>query len=1061
MEPSARSTYAKFSRPRVHHACRRPRLFNRLHQACRDNAVVWISSPPGAGKTTLAASYVDVHQLPHLWYQIDHQDSDPATLFHYLGHAAQAAFALEPLPVDPAEAETASHARRFFRRFYSTLPPGSVIVFDNLHEFDWDHAGHLLEIAFSEIPFGLTVLALSRHMLPARLSRMAANGLLKVIDWDELRFDGEEVQALLGHKAALDPACHAMLDKAEGWAAGIVMLREAISRAAADRHPDDLLAAGRKAIFHYFAGEVMDRLSARAQDLLLKLACLPPEDAHDARHEPDQGAAIDLIHRMCDSRWFIARTGTQPALYEFHPYFLEFLQHRARQQLGLEAYARLLRQAAHRLEAKGELNAALGLLHEAGDHTAMANLLLRNAARMCTGSQAEAWREWTRQLPPATMDAVPWLCHWHGISLIQSHPAQARQSLRRAEQAFMASGDTASALQSMAAIVDCQYCEWNDFSPLRRLTQTMLDRLHSLEPLDMSVEKELLIRSRILLGLFLTDLESRDFEHTLHDVLDLLPGCTNGNEQLAAGTIALHCLNWCDIAAARNLIVMLDHLTDSDAVASVNKISWARAAIHRHQLDGDREAAERMIERMHRLVSEDSVQHLRFHVQFRVGLQQLAGRDLAAAQATLDQLRALMNPQRKLEVAYFKLLEALNLLHCGDEGKARRTAEEAHAAGDMLPSIRYQLKLLVAFCASHAADWDGASRWAADALSHAYGRDKKIANDACLMLSAYRHLAHDETMEASACLQTLLASQMREGLSLDLYIATFPRISSPLMSLAMRERIEPDFVRKLILLHRLPPADRSNAEWPWPVKVKALGRLELKVQGEARNSTGKAQQRPMALLKALLVAGPDGAPQTLLARRLWPEAADPKAALHVTVHRLRKLLGHDGAVLVRRGSVLLAADSVWTDVDALGTLCGHIEKLSPTALADVIRQRSHDLLDLYRGAFCDGDDESWMMPTRDALRTRFLSAVTQLGMRLEKLGEWALARQLYASALKAEPLGEASYRGLMRCACAQNDPSAAYSVYRQCRQTLSVVLGRMPSFETERLSFDLGIRNRE
>jgi DNA-binding SARP family transcriptional activator len=179
------------------------------------------------------------------------------------------------------------------------------------------------------------------------------------------------------------------------------------------------------------------------------------------------------------------------------------------------------------------------------------------------------------------------------------------------------------------------------------------------------------------------------------------------------------------------------------------------------------------------------------------------------------------------------------------------------------------------------------------------------------------------------------------------------------------------------------------------------------------------------------------------------------------VHRLRKLLGHDGAVLVRRGSVLLAADSVWTDVDALGTLCGHIEKLSPTALADVIRQRSHDLLDLYRGAFCDGDDESWMMPTRDALRTRFLGAVTQLGMRLEKLGEWALARQLYASALKAEPLGEASYRGLMRCACAQNDPSAAYSVYRQCRQTLSVVLGRMPSFETERLSFDLGIRNRE
>lgn len=100
------------------------------------------------------------------------------------------------------------------------------------------------------------------------------------------------------------------------------------------------------------------------------------------------------------------------------------------------------------------------------------------------------------------------------------------------------------------------------------------------------------------------------------------------------------------------------------------------------------------------------------------------------------------------------------------------------------------------------------------------------------------------------------------------------------------------------------------------------------------------------------------------------------------------------------------------------------------------------------------------MQPRAGLQTLFLGAVGQLGMRLEKLGEWALAQQLYGRALKAEPLGEGIYRGLMRCACAQNDPAGAYSIYRQCRQTLSVVLGRMPSAETERLSSDLGLRNK-
>lgn len=1058
---TAAPPYAKLSRPRVQHACRRSRLFDRLHQACRDNAVAWICSPPGAGKTTLAASYVAIHGLPHLWYQIDQQDSDPVTLFHYLGHAAQIAFGVQPHSFDAAEAVTDSHVRRFFRSFYSALPSGSIIVFDNLHEFDWSGGGELFEIAFSEIPFGLTVFALSRDILPTRLSRMAANGLLTTIDWDELRFDRSEAESLFAHQGALDTTQRAMLDKTDGWAAGIIMLRETLSRAAVDRNPDSLHAAGRNAIFHYFAGEVMNRLPGPVQSLLLKLACMPPEDLHDAVDETVQAGILESVNRLCDNRWFVSRSGTRPERYAFHPCFREFLQHQARRQLGVEDYARLLRQAAHRLEARGEPGAALKLLHEAGDSNAMANLLLRNAARMCMNNQAESWREWTRQLPAAAMDGKPWLCYWHGISLIQSDPPQARQSLRRAEHAFVAGGDIDGALLSMAAIVDSHYHEWNDFAPLRRLTQAMLGRLRTLEPQAMSPEKDLVVRSRILLGLYLTDLESPDFESSLREVLDLLPGCTNGNEQLAAGTIALHCLNWSDIAGARNLIVGLNHLVDSDAVAPMHKVSWARAVLYRHQLDGDRDAAERMLERMRGLASEDGVQHLRFHVQFRIGVQQLARRDLAAARATLDQVRQLMNPQRKLEIAYQKLLESVYLLQDGDHGRARRTAEEAHAAGVMLPSMRYQLKLLVAFCAVHTADWDGASRWAADAVCHAYGRDKDIANDACLMLSAYRHAMHDETVQASACLRALLAAQMQRGLSLDLYISTFPRVSAPLLSLALRERIEPEFVRRLILMHKLPPSDRSNAQWPWPVMVSALGRLELRVQGEPRHPTGKTQQRPMDLLKALLAAGPDGAAQAQLARRLWPDAADARAALHVTVHRLRKLLGHDGAVLVRRGNVMLDTGSVWTDVDALGALCERIERLPAASDAAVIRQCSHELLDLYQGAFCDGDEASWMTLPRDGLRTRFLAAAGQLGTRLEKLGEWSLARQLYARALKAEPLGEAIYRGLMRCAWAQNDPSGAYSIYRQCRQTLSIVLGRMPAPETERLSVDLGLRNRD
>jgi len=78
---------AKTTRPSLTGILPRDRLFKAL-DAARKKSVIWLTGPPGCGKTTLAASYLEQNKLPSLWYQIDEGDADVASFFYYLGLAA-------------------------------------------------------------------------------------------------------------------------------------------------------------------------------------------------------------------------------------------------------------------------------------------------------------------------------------------------------------------------------------------------------------------------------------------------------------------------------------------------------------------------------------------------------------------------------------------------------------------------------------------------------------------------------------------------------------------------------------------------------------------------------------------------------------------------------------------------------------------------------------------------------------------------------------------------------------------------------------------------------------
>ncbi|MBV8636038.1 MAG: hypothetical protein JO002_16200, partial [Burkholderiaceae bacterium] len=321
--------FAKISQPRLHNTLRRERLFSLLDGLRERHAVLWIASPPGAGKTSLAASYLAEKAIPAVWCQIDQGDADAATLFFFLAEAIKDTG--PALPWNVAEQGATGFERLFFRDFYARLPAGAVVVLDNVHEFDWTTSGCLLEIALSEVPEGVTVLALSRDAPPPRLSRLAVSGQLAEIGWNDLRFDCEETRALLERSGTFEADVASWNELVDGWVTGLVMLQSLPGLASRPGMPS---MEGREAVFRYFAGEIFERLPEHSRRLLMLLSHLPAVTAEDAEKLTGDKSASTLLHSLYRSRLFVERRGADSHIFSFHALFREFLQHEAAAQLG-------------------------------------------------------------------------------------------------------------------------------------------------------------------------------------------------------------------------------------------------------------------------------------------------------------------------------------------------------------------------------------------------------------------------------------------------------------------------------------------------------------------------------------------------------------------------------------------------------------------------------------------------------------------------------------------------------------------------------------------------------
>jgi DNA-binding SARP family transcriptional activator len=848
------------------------------------------------------------------------------------------------------------------------------------------------------------------------------------------------------------PPPRRLYEMSRGWAAGLILLNEA-SRKEALPHAfteKEML----EVVFDYFATEVFRHLDPKTQDFFLTTAFLPKMTVQMAKRLTGNKSAGNILGDLNRNNYFVMRRSGLKITYEYHPLYRQFLLNLAEEEFSPDRLSNVRRDAAVLMESEGMTEEAIGLLKEIAGWDIMVGIILGNAPDMIKQGRYLPLQDWLGTLPDPIKKDTPWLLYWEGVSRLPYSPVLAKPVFENAFDRFQIAGDTIGAMLAASGVITAVLYLFDDVSPFDHWYSVLNHLAHEMEEMP-NVETEAWVVSSMVIAGSLRGLPFSDMEFWETRAMNLSETPETLNIKVhAVRLIFWRRLFWKGCHAALPLLQELRRLSKiryahpliSITVQSSEVIYSMLTGLHDELVSAARKGLE--LAKQTGIHMED----MWFILYTSVSFTDRA--DEKSAKEWLDQIspwtESMPNGGRSLYHLQLMRISMIRSEYDQALHEGEKALDFAIKGGNPLPICSIQL--LLSQLHFRVNNHREASMYLEQARTHAVEGKSNQSKIEVLRIEALFAFDCGDESKGFQFLERSLALARQCGYFCNLF--DDPVTTIGLLEKALEANIEVAHVQKMIrrrgLVPPKPPIHLEN--WPWYFRIYTLGRFSIVGDGTPLRASGKAQQMPLRLLKALIALGGREVPVNTLSGFLWPDADGDQAhqSFGTTLHRLRKLLGRAEVITLNDGKLTLDSRYCWVDIWAFERFMGQVDEFVKGGVPEKAWIVTEKALGLYKNHFLFSEgEESWIIPPAERLKSKYFKRLLQIGRAMEQAGQAERAVQLYEKGLEVDDCSEELYRRLMVHYRNLGKMGEALALYERCRKLLSNSLGIAPSPETE------------